>query len=127
VAAAELDGRPVVISGGDDGTVRVWDLATGTPVGDPFTRHDGPVNAVVSQTGQDLIADGCPVYVGVGARNVVTVSAICLEADGNLRWEQITAPEVRSDVLALALMSGRAIIVATELGIVVFDLPRTTL
>ena len=31
VAAAELDGRPVVISGGSDGTVRVWDLATGDP------------------------------------------------------------------------------------------------
>ena len=40
VAAAELDGRPVVISGSDDRTVRVWDLATGAPVGDPFTGHD---------------------------------------------------------------------------------------
>ena len=26
--------------------MRVWDLATGTPVGDPLTGHDGPVNAV---------------------------------------------------------------------------------
>ena len=41
VAAAELDGRPVVISGSSDRTVRVWDLATGTPVGDPFTGHGG--------------------------------------------------------------------------------------
>ena len=39
VAAAELDGRPVVISGSSDDTVRVWDLATGAPVGDPFTGH----------------------------------------------------------------------------------------
>ena len=31
VAVAELDGRPVVISGSDDRTVRVWDLATGAP------------------------------------------------------------------------------------------------
>ena len=127
VAAAELDGRPVVISGSDDKTVRVWDLATGTPVGGPFAGHGRPVNAVVSQTGQRLIAGGRPAYVGVAARNIVTVSAICIEADGNLRWEQIAAPEVRSDILALALMSGRAITVATELGIVVFDLPRTTL
>ena len=127
VAVADLAGRPVVISGSNDETVRVWDLATGTPVGDPFTGHGGPVNAVVSQTGQGPIADGCPSYVGVGARNVVTVSAICLEADGNLRWEQIAAPEVRSEILALSLMSRRAITVATEHGIVVFDLPRTSL
>ena len=46
VAVAELDGRPVVVSGGDDATVRVWDLATGAPVGDPFTGHTGWVTAV---------------------------------------------------------------------------------
>ena len=127
VAAAELDGRPVVISGSGDGTVRVWDLATGTPVGSPFTGPDGPVNAVVSQVRQRLIADGRLAYVGVGARNVVSVSVICLEANGNLHWEQIAALEVRSDILGLALMSGRAITVATELGIVIIDLLRTTL
>ena len=126
MAAAELDGRPVVISGSDDQTVRVWDLATGAPVGAPFTGHDGTVNAVVAQAGQGLITDSCPAYVGIGARNGITVSVIYLEGDGKLRWEQIAAPEVRSDILALAFMSGRAITVATELGIVVFDLPRTT-
>ena len=41
VAAAELDGRPVVISGSSDQTVRVWDLATGDPGRRPFTGHDG--------------------------------------------------------------------------------------
>ena len=36
----------MVISGSYDGTVRVWDLAPATPVGDPFTGHDVPVYAV---------------------------------------------------------------------------------
>ena len=58
VAVAELDGRPVVISGGDDGTVRVWDLATGTPVSDPFTGHDGSVRAVAVAE-----LDGRPVVI----------------------------------------------------------------
>ena len=130
VAAAELDGRPVIISGSADRTVRVWDLATGTPLGDPFTGHDGAVNAVAAQTRRGRIPTGSPACAGVGARNVVTLSAICLEGDGNLRLEQIAAPEVRSDIIALEWMSERVITVATELGIVVFDLPsglRTTL
>ena len=41
VAVGELEGRPVVVSGSADRTVRVWDLATGAPVGDPFTGHTG--------------------------------------------------------------------------------------
>ena len=31
----------MVVSGSDDATVRVWDLATGGPIGDPFTGHTG--------------------------------------------------------------------------------------
>ena len=41
VAAAELDGRPVIVSGSRDATVRVWDLATGSPIGSPLTGHTG--------------------------------------------------------------------------------------
>ena len=35
------DGTPVIVSGGGDGTVRVWRLADGTPVGEPLRGHDG--------------------------------------------------------------------------------------
>ena len=58
LTAAELDGRPVVISGSDDSSVRVWDLATGTPVSHPFTGHTGPVNAVTATK-----LDGRPVVI----------------------------------------------------------------
>ena len=47
LASAQLDGRTVVISGGDN-TVRVWDPATGQPVGSPFTGHTEPVAAVTT-------------------------------------------------------------------------------
>ena len=36
----------MIVSGSDDGTVRVWDAATGTPVGAPLTGHTGPVWSV---------------------------------------------------------------------------------
>jgi WD40 repeat protein len=45
VAFGQIDGRPIVVSGGDH-TVRVWDAATGTPIGGPFTGHTDTVNAV---------------------------------------------------------------------------------
>ena len=35
-----------IASGGFDNTVRVWDPATGKPVGDPLTGHTGPVWSV---------------------------------------------------------------------------------
>ena len=60
VAAAELDGRPVVISGSDDRTVRVWDLATGAPVGGPFTGHGGWVRSVAAAelNGRPVVISG---------------------------------------------------------------------
>ena len=46
MAVGELHGRPVVVSGSSDSTVRVWDLGTGHRVGDPFTGHTDAVFAV---------------------------------------------------------------------------------
>jgi WD40 repeat protein len=123
VAAAKLDGRPVVISGGDDLTVRVWDLATGTPIRNPLTGHDGPVTAVAPQTTQGFPLGSLLVRIGVGSRNIATVSRVLRENDATLRWEQIAALEARSNILALALTSKRTLIAAAELGIIVFDLP----
>ncbi|HEX9035180.1 MAG TPA: hypothetical protein VF834_25340 [Streptosporangiaceae bacterium] len=58
VCVGDLRGRPVAVSGSDDRTVRVWDLASGIPVGQPFTGHAGPVRAVAAV---DL--DGRPIVV----------------------------------------------------------------
>jgi hypothetical protein len=74
VAAAELDGRPVVISGSADGTVRIWDLATGAPVGTPFTRLGDTVVAVAAAE-----LDGRPVVIS-GGGIVVRVSDLATGA-----------------------------------------------
>jgi WD40 repeat protein len=51
------DGRRIV-SGGDDGTVRVWDAATGEAVGVPMTGHGGWVNSVAFSPDGQRIASG---------------------------------------------------------------------
>jgi WD40 repeat protein len=38
-----LDGRPILATGGDDGTVRLWDSAAGAAPGRPLDGHTGPV------------------------------------------------------------------------------------
>ncbi|MGV9358558.1 hypothetical protein [Streptomyces misionensis] len=63
-----VDGRPVVVTGGDDGTVRLWDLATGEPAGEPLADHTGRVLAVATA---DL--DGRPVAVSAGTDKAVRI------------------------------------------------------
>ncbi|GAA3443461.1 WD40 repeat domain-containing serine/threonine protein kinase [Planomonospora venezuelensis] len=60
VAAARLESGPVLVSG-DGSAVRVWDPATGEPVGEPLTGHtDGVSSVAVTEL------DGRPVVVSGG-------------------------------------------------------------
>ena len=58
VTAATLDGTPVAVTGGQDGTVRMWDLRTGAARWEAHGDDIGGVNAVA--VGE---ADGTPVAV----------------------------------------------------------------
>jgi len=60
VATAALpDGTPVVISGSDDQTVRVWRLEDGAPLGEALRGHNGRVSAVAAAA----LPDGTPVII----------------------------------------------------------------
>jgi WD40 repeat protein len=74
------DGTPVIVSGGGRwgnsyGTVRVWRLADGAPVGEPLTGHGDSVNAVAV----GALPDGTPVIVSGGDDGIVQVRRL---ADG---------------------------------------------
>ncbi|EFL24875.1 LigA protein [Streptomyces himastatinicus ATCC 53653] len=45
VATGDLDGRPIAVTGGVDGTARIWDLTNQRQIGEPLTVST-PVNAV---------------------------------------------------------------------------------
>jgi hypothetical protein len=82
-----------------------------------------PVATVTCPVLLDLARADSFLPVGIAARNVVSFTSICRDGDGTLRWEQVAAPEVRSDILAMAMTAKPVVVAATGLGIVAFDLP----
>ncbi|MEW1912527.1 caspase family protein, partial [Kitasatospora sp. NPDC085895] len=68
VACTDVDGIPVAVTGSRDHTVRIWDLRTGQPLGEPLTGHSDLVSAVACTD-----VDGTPVAVTGGRDGTVRI------------------------------------------------------
>ena len=53
------DGKTLA-AGAADGTVRLWDMATRQPIGNPLNGHGGAVNSVAFSPDGKTLAAGAP-------------------------------------------------------------------
>ncbi|MEU6792767.1 hypothetical protein ABZ907_13810 [Nonomuraea wenchangensis] len=63
------DGSPVIVSGGDDGSLLMWDLDTGERIGEPLAGHTSPISALA--TGRR--SDGTPVVISSGGDRTIRI------------------------------------------------------
>jgi len=101
---AELGGRPVAVSGSGDRTVRVWDRATGLPIGDRFTGHTDAVNALAVAR-----LEGRPVVVSGSSDRTVRVWDL---ATGQLIGRPFTGHTSWVRSVAVARLEGRLVVVS---------------
>ncbi|MFE7042112.1 hypothetical protein ACFU9X_22505 [Streptomyces atratus] len=95
----EIDDRPHIVTGGDDGTVRVWDLTTREQVADVLTGHTGRVRsvatAVVGGRPVAIIGSGTVGFTDLDADNagidVDTVGSVWL-------WDLASMQQIRPNV-----------------------------
>ena len=104
VVVAEVAGEALIVSGGWDGVVRVWDARSGLPRGEPLTGHNSTVTAVAvaEVAGEALIVSGC-------SDGVVRVSDA---RSGLPRGEPLTGHESRVTAVAVAERAGEMLIIS---------------
>jgi WD40 repeat protein len=103
VATTTLDRRQVAVTGSWDGTVRVWDLTTGTAVGDPLIGHTGAVIAVAT-----TVLDGHPVAVTGSADTTVRVWDL---TTGSAIGNPLTGHNAEVLTVAIAMLDGHPVAV----------------
>ena len=118
------DGTPVIVSGGGrpfdgiaQGTLRVWRLTDGTPVGKPLTGHIGWYTRsgcffMATPVAVGRLSDGAPVIVSGSGRDDATLQVWRL-ADGTPVGEPLCGHTGRVSAVAVgALPDGTPVIVS---------------
>ncbi len=103
VAVGQVGGRPVAVTGSLDLTVRVWDLTTRKPIGEPRVGHTDTVLAVA--VGE---VDGRPVAVTGSADDTVRVWDLTTRTPVG---EAMTGHRDDVDAVAVGQVDGRPVAV----------------
>ncbi|MEU3188589.1 hypothetical protein ABZ707_31000 [Streptomyces sp. NPDC006923] len=103
LACTQDETRPLVVTGGSDGTVSVWDLATGRRTHGPLPGHTGRVLAVACTR----LRDGRPVAVSADSETLLVWDL----ASGLPLGKPLTGSAGRMRSLACARIAGRSVAV----------------
>ena len=104
LAVSEVDGIPVAVSGGLDGTMQVWDLREGKARGEPLRRHNFGVAALAVAE-----VDGTPVAVSGGLDGTVRVWDL---REGKARGAPLLGHSGGVTALAVAEVDGTPVAVS---------------
>jgi hypothetical protein len=104
VTQTALDGRPVFVTGGENGDLRVFNQTTGRQIGAPLTGHKGPVTALTTGT-----LNGTSVVVSGGADHTIRVWNL---ATGREIGAPFTGDTGTITTLATAVVNGRSMVVS---------------
>ncbi len=89
------DGQRIA-SGGADNTVRLWDTATGQPIGQPMTGHQNAVSSVASSPNGKRIVSGGADTVRVWPA-YADAAAVCAKLTTNMshhKWREWVSPDI---------------------------------
>jgi hypothetical protein len=97
---------PVVVSGGYDGALRVWELATGAPTGKPITGHETGIGAVA----QGKLERGLVVVSG----DYDGIIRLWDLATGRMIYEPLVGHESWITALAVGELNGRSLAISAS-------------
>ncbi|MER5449244.1 hypothetical protein ABT065_27010 [Streptomyces sp. NPDC002764] len=103
LATVAVEGRGLAVAGCEDGTLHVWDVATGSRVGKAVSDRTSAVDALAT-----AVLDGRPVAVTAGFDHAIRVWDL---ARGELVGACSADDDSRVKLLAAGLIEGRPVVV----------------